>query len=74
MDGMGDAVPVGVAWQKSAACNGYEDCVEVARLANGNVGVRNSRLPDGPMVQFTSAELAAFLDGVGKGEFDWMTS
>ncbi|KMO95634.1 DUF397 domain-containing protein [Streptomyces roseus] len=70
---LGEVVSVGVAWQKSAACNGFEDCVEVARLANGNVGFRNSRLPDGPMVEFTGAELSAFVEGVVKGEFDWMT-
>ncbi|WP_330335342.1 DUF397 domain-containing protein [Streptomyces sp. NBC_00536] len=71
---MDQAGAAGVAWQKSAACNGYEGCVEVARLKNGNVGFRNSRLPDGPMVEFTGVELAAFLDGLSKGEFDWMTS
>ncbi|WP_407841375.1 DUF397 domain-containing protein [Streptomyces sp. DSM 116496] len=64
----------GMSWQKSAACNGYEACVEVRRLENGNVGFRNSLLPDGPMVEFTSAELAVFLEGVDRGEFDWMTS
>lgn len=44
--------------------------VEIALLESGDIGVRNSADPDGPMLVYTRAELAAFLDGARKGEFD----
>ena len=38
---------------------------------NGDaVEVRDSKDPDGPVLRFTSAELAAWIDGATKGEFD----
>lgn len=46
------------------------NCVEVADLPGGTVGVRNSREPGGPVLAFTSAEWRAFLGGVHNGEFD----
>jgi Domain of unknown function (DUF397) len=44
--------------------------VEIALLESGEIGMRNSADPDGPMLVYTRAELAAFLDGARKGEFD----
>ena len=46
------------------------NCVEVASLADGGVGVRNSRDAGGSVLAFTPDEWHAFLGGVRNGEFD----
>jgi hypothetical protein len=56
-------------WVKSSrSSNG--NCVEVAELPGGSVGVRNSRDPEGPVLRFTQGEWNAFLVGARLGEFD----
>lgn len=62
----------GVRWMKAKASDALNDCVELARVNENEVAVRNSRFPDGPALVFTQAEIAAFLDGAAKGEFDSM--
>jgi hypothetical protein len=46
------------------------NCVEVASLPDGEIGVRNSRDSTGPVLRFTSGEWHAFIGGVRNGEFD----
>jgi len=58
------------SWRKSSHSNPSGNCVELARLAEGSVGVRNSRHPDGPTLVYSPLELAAFFAGVRAGEFD----
>jgi hypothetical protein len=48
--------------------------VEVAPLADGGTAMRNSRHPDGAVLRFTAAEMAAFAAGVRDGEFDFLTA
>jgi hypothetical protein len=60
---------VSPVWVKSSLSFANGNCVEVADLPNGAVGVRNSRDP-GPVLRFTPDEWHAFLGGVRKGEFD----
>ena len=44
------------------------NCVEVARLHEGQVAVRDSRHPSGPALVFTAVEWAAFVNGARDGE------
>ncbi len=57
-------------WRKSTASNPTGNCVELAELPGGRVAVRNSRSPEGPVLLYTRAEIAAFIAGVRAGEFD----
>ncbi|MQY18104.1 DUF397 domain-containing protein [Nocardia macrotermitis] len=59
----------GVSWFKSSYSQAGGDCVEVAQLATGAVGVRDSKNPAGPALVFTPAEWDAFTDGVKAGWF-----
>jgi Domain of unknown function (DUF397) len=54
-------------WKKSSA-SGTEGCVQVRRTQSG-VQVRDSKNPDGTVLDFTDAEWVAFLKGVALGEF-----
>lgn len=45
------------------------NCVEVAFLGDGHIGVRNSRHPAGTALVFTSAEWDAFVSGTKDGVF-----
>ncbi len=42
-------------WAKSSYSNSGANCVEVARTALGNVAVRDSKDPGGPVLRFTPA-------------------
>ena len=57
-------------WAKSSLSFSNGNCVEVASLPEGDVGVRNSRDSEGLVLRFTSDEWQAFLGGVRNGEFD----
>ena len=60
----------GSYWIKSSLSYANGNCVEVASLPGGTIGVRNSRDSEGPVLRFTSDEWHAFLGGVRNGEFD----
>ena len=61
---------IGSAWIKSSYSGPTGgNCAEVAFLADGQVAMRNSRHPDGPVLVFTRAEWDAFLSGACDGEF-----
>ena len=60
----------GAYWVKSSLSLANGNCVEVASLPDGGIGVRNSRDVTGPVLQFTPGEWHAFLGGVRNGEFD----
>jgi hypothetical protein len=58
------------SWIKSSLSHANGNCVEVADLSNGKVGLRNSRYVSGPVLQIQPEEWRAFLNGVRNGEFD----
>ncbi|GAA2880599.1 DUF397 domain-containing protein [Streptosporangium fragile] len=57
-------------WKKSARSAAGGNCVEVASLGGGHVGVRDSKDRSGPVLVFTPEEWKAFVGGVKDGEFD----
>ncbi|WP_280319234.1 DUF397 domain-containing protein [Nocardia wallacei] len=57
-------------WFKSSRSGGGQDCVEVAHLDAGMVGVRDSKNPTGPALVFTPSEWDAFTATVKDGELD----
>ncbi|MGY1936835.1 MULTISPECIES: DUF397 domain-containing protein [Nocardia] len=59
----------GARWFKSSRSSGGKECVEVAFLDGGQVGVRDSKNPTGPALVFTPGEWDAFTAGVNDGEF-----
>ncbi|MBO0868491.1 MAG: DUF397 domain-containing protein [Micromonosporaceae bacterium] len=63
-----------VRWQKSARSNSQGNCVEMAKLPNGEIAVRNSRDPEGPALIYTRSEIEAFLLGTKDGDFDNLIS
>lgn len=58
------------SWMKSSLSFSNSNCVEVASLPDGEIGVRDSKDSEGPVLRFTSGEWNAFLGGVRNGEFD----
>ena len=59
----------GLRWWKSSFSS-QGDCVEVAFAGRDQVFVRDSKDPDGPVLQFSLSEWAALAAGVKAGEFD----
>ena len=59
-----------VRWIKASASNGSGACVETTSIKEGEILVRNSRDPEGPILAFTKAEWVAFIAGAKAGEFD----
>jgi hypothetical protein len=60
----------GSYWIKSSLSFSNSNCVEVAGLSQGEIGVRDSKDSEGPVLRFTPGEWHAFLGGVRNGEFD----
>lgn len=67
---LGNPEHSGFNWVKSSLSFANGNCVEVASLPGGEIGVRNSRESEGAVLRFTSDEWHAFLGGVRNGEFD----
>jgi hypothetical protein len=59
-----------LSWVKSSLSFSNSNCVEVANLPGGGIGVRDSKDPEGPVLRFTPGEWHAFIGGAQNGEFD----
>jgi hypothetical protein len=64
-----DRPSTGPFWIKSSLSYANGNCVEVAGLPGGGIGVRDSRDSAGPVLRFTPDQWHAFLGGVRNGEF-----
>ena len=58
----------GVQWRLVTGPDGAG--VELARLDDGQVAVRNAADPEGPALIYTRAEIEAFIGGAQDGDFD----
>jgi hypothetical protein len=65
---------VAATWAKSSFSFSNGNCVEVAELPGGSVGVRDSRDPAGPVLRFTRSGWDTFLGGARRGKFDRFAS
>jgi len=61
---------LGTTWIKSSWSYAHGNCVEARSLPDGQVEVRNSRIPHISLPAFTPDEWVAFTAGVRAGEFD----
>ncbi|MBF6329967.1 DUF397 domain-containing protein [Nocardia transvalensis] len=57
-------------WFKSSRSSGGSECVEIAHLPQGMVGVRDSKNPTGPALIFTPTEWDAFTATLQTGRLD----
>ncbi|UGT66260.1 DUF397 domain-containing protein [Nocardia gipuzkoensis] len=57
-----------VTWFKSSYSSAEKDCVEVAFLGEGPVGVRDSKNPAGPALVFTPTEWDSFTNWIARGD------
>lgn len=60
----------GSRWIKSSFSFANSNCVEVANLPGGQVGVRDSKDVLGPVLRFTPDEWRSFIGEAQSGEFD----
>ncbi|MET8157286.1 DUF397 domain-containing protein [Sphaerisporangium sp. NPDC005289] len=58
-----------LAWQKSSHSGTDDNCVEVAHLPLGDLAVRDSKNPTGPVLRFTAGEWRAFISDTKTGRF-----
>jgi Domain of unknown function (DUF397) len=58
-----------IKWRVSSFCAAGE-CIAVAKLPTGEIGMRDTKDRAGPVLRFNAAEWRAFIAGVRAGEFD----
>ncbi|MBB5936616.1 DUF397 domain-containing protein [Streptomyces zagrosensis] len=63
-----DASTLDVTWWKSSASGAQSDCVEVGRVTERSVAVRDSKDKTGPALVFSYAALSALVSAVRRGE------
>lgn len=59
-----------LTWRKSSHSSGEDDnssCIEVASMGGRSVAARDSKDPEGPVLQFGARDWAAFLTRIKRG-------
>lgn len=59
------------SWRKSSYSAANGNCVEVGHLANGQIGVRDSKYVSMPALGFTPAEWRIFVRQVKRSSQGW---
>jgi Domain of unknown function (DUF397) len=59
-----------VQWRRAGGADPSSVGVEMAKLPDGQIAVRNSADPDGPALIYTRAEIEALIGGAQDGDFD----
>ena len=71
-DGLYNGMPAGdlpdLEWRHAGGPDNFG--VEMAKLPDGQIAVRNSADPDGPALIYTRAEIEALIGGAQDGDFD----
>jgi hypothetical protein len=62
--------PPGLTWRKSRRSNPSGNCVELAELPAGDIAIRDSRDPRGPVLVYSRAEIKTFLGNTKDGDLD----
>ncbi|GAA0944798.1 DUF397 domain-containing protein [Nonomuraea longicatena] len=58
-------------WRKATRSGDNGNCLEVAPLSGGRVGIRDTEAPGQPPYVVSASVWTAFIDGAKKGEFDF---
>lgn len=59
-------------WHKPWSDDAGGACIEVKKLLDGRIALRQSTDPDGPALVFTPHEMTSFLTGVKAGAADFL--
>jgi Domain of unknown function (DUF397) len=61
-----------IEWRKSSYTGGVNDevCVELARMGDAAIAVRDSKAPDGPRFSFSAAAVSELLRRIKRNELD----
>ncbi|WP_052849977.1 DUF397 domain-containing protein [Streptomyces avicenniae] len=59
-------------WRKPWSGTNGGNCVEVMKLADGRVALRQSTDPEGPALIYTPHEIETFIRGTKRGEADFL--
>jgi hypothetical protein len=57
-------------WVRSSRSGSQGNCVEVRRAEDGDIQVRDSKDPNGPVLSFTPTEWDTFITGTKTGNFN----
>jgi hypothetical protein len=80
MAGVYNGMPAGelpdLQWRLAGSTGGDNEGVgvEMARLPDGQIAVRNAADPGGPVLIYTKAEIEALIGGAQDGDFDALLS
>jgi len=61
------------AWRTSSFSSGG-DCVAVAQLPDGTIGIHDSKNPEAGMLRLAPEQMAAWIAGIKAGEYDDLVS
>jgi hypothetical protein len=73
-NGISAAELAGASWRKSQRSNSQGACVEIARLYQGTIAMRNSRDPQGTALVYPADAVRALVSVVRTGELDYLVS